>query len=68
MQIALGTNINVKTVAIISDSTYIAFIVLMFFGAVLGLLLVNASDVIHEDGSRVILMKNPSWQSELWGL
>ena len=68
MQIALGTNINVKTVAIISDSTYIAFIVLMFFGAVLGVLLVNASDVIHEDGSRVILMKNPSWQSELWGL
>lgn len=40
----------------------------MFFGAVLALLLVNASDVIREDGSRVILMKNPSWQSELWGL
>ena len=40
----------------------------MFFGAVLALLLVNASDVIRDDGSRVILMKNPSWQSELWGL
>jgi hypothetical protein len=40
----------------------------MFFGAVLALLLVNASDVIREDGSRVILMKNPSWQSELVGL
>lgn len=40
----------------------------MFFGAVLALLLVNASDIIREDGSRVILMKNPSWQSELWGL
>ena len=40
----------------------------MFSGAVLALLLVNASDVIRDDGSRVILMKNPSWQSELWGL
>lgn len=40
----------------------------MAFGAVLALLLVNASDVIRDDGSRVILMKNPSWQSELWGL
>jgi hypothetical protein len=40
----------------------------MFFGAVLALLLVNATDIIREDGSRVILMKNPTWQSELWGL
>ncbi|RFU30377.1 hypothetical protein B7463_g5945, partial [Scytalidium lignicola] len=66
--IALGSNINVKTAATVTDGTYIAFIVLMFFGAVLALLLVNASDVVREDGSRVILMKNPSWQSELWGL
>ncbi|KAE9362623.1 DUF895 domain membrane protein [Stipitochalara longipes BDJ] len=66
--IALGTNINVKTAATVTDGTYIAFIILMFFGAVLALLLVNASDVIRDDGSRVILMKNPSWQSELWGL
>ena len=35
----------------------------MFFGAVLALLLVNASDVIRADGSRVILMKHPSWKS-----
>jgi hypothetical protein len=61
-------NINVKTVATVTDGTYIAFIILMFFGAVLALLLVNASDVIRDDGSRVILMKNPSWHSELWGL
>jgi hypothetical protein len=58
----------VKVAATVADSTYIAFIVLMFFGAVLALLLVNAQDVVREDGSRVILMKNPSWQSELWGL
>ncbi|KAG0648137.1 unc93 [Hyphodiscus hymeniophilus] len=67
--IALGTNINATEAGgAVADSTYIAFIILMAFGAVLALLLVNASDVIRADGSRVILMKNPSWQSELWGL
>ena len=55
-------NINV------SEGTYVGFIVLMFFGAALALTLCNASDIIRKDGSRVILMKNPTWQSELLGL
>lgn len=50
------------------DGTYIAFIVLMFFGAILGLCLCNADNIIRSDGSRVILMKNPSWISEIVGL
>jgi hypothetical protein len=52
----------------VGDGTYIAFIVLMLFGAILALMLCNASDVIRSDGSRVVLMKNPSWQSEFVGL
>jgi hypothetical protein len=40
----------------------------MFIGACLALFLCNASDVVRADGSRVILMKNPSWQSEFIGL
>lgn len=40
----------------------------MAAGAVLALMLCNANDVIRSDGSRVVLMKNPTWQSELWGL
>lgn len=40
----------------------------MFIGALLALCLCNASDIIRADGSRVILMKHPSWQSELIGL
>jgi hypothetical protein len=40
----------------------------MFAGAILALLLCNASDVVRPDGSRVVLMKNPSWQSEFIGL
>lgn len=48
--------------------TYIAFIVLMFIGAAIAVLLCNAGDVVRSDGSRVVMMKNPSWQSEFIGL
>jgi hypothetical protein len=40
----------------------------MFAGACLALLLCNANDIIRPDGSRVVLMKNPTWQTELIGL
>ena len=50
------------------DGTYIAFIVLMGFGAILALGLVDAKRIIRSDGSRVILKKNPSLWSELYGL
>jgi len=66
--IPLGQNINVKTNSTVTDGTYIAFIVLMFCGAVLALFLCNAQDIIRPDGTRVVLMKNPSWQSEFVGL
>ena len=40
----------------------------MFFGAFLACLLCNAGDVIRADGTRVILMKHPSWWSEIKGM
>ncbi|VTT55925.1 unnamed protein product [Fusarium fujikuroi] len=66
--IPLGGNINTESNQDVSDGTYIGFIVLMFFGAALALLLCNANDIIRKDGSYVILMKNPTWQSEFYGL
>jgi len=66
--IPLGQNINVKTDSTVTDGTYIGFIVLMFLGACIALFLVNAKDVVRYDGSHVILMKNPTWQTELVGL
>ncbi|KAJ5659401.1 hypothetical protein N7507_005852 [Penicillium longicatenatum] len=66
--IPLGQNINVTTNSTVSPGTYIGFIVLMFIGALLALCLCNANDIVRPDGTRVILMKNPSWQSELIGL
>ncbi|KAG0649064.1 unc93 [Hyphodiscus hymeniophilus] len=66
--IPLGQDINIKTNKTVTDGTYIAFIVLMFTGAVLALFLCNATDIVRPDGTRVVLMKNPSWQSEFIGL
>lgn len=40
----------------------------MFFGACLSLMLCDAKKVIRSDGSRIIVMKNPTWKSELYGL
>lgn len=52
----------------VTDSTYIAFLVLTFVGALLAWTLVDAKDVIRDDGSKIIVMKHPSWQSEIMGL
>ncbi|EMR84686.1 hypothetical protein ACHAPC_010446 [Botrytis cinerea] len=66
--IPLGQNINVKTNSTVTDGTYIAFIILMFAGAVLALFLCNADDIVRPDGTKVVLMKHPSWKSEFIGL
>jgi hypothetical protein len=68
LQIPLGQNINQVSNSVVSDGTYIGFIVLMFLGALFALCLCDAGKVIREDGSRVILMKNPTWKTEIFGL
>jgi hypothetical protein len=67
-QIPLGQNFNVKTNTTVNDGTYIAFIILMAAGSLLAIMLCNAKDVIREDGTHIVLMKNPSWASEFYGL
>lgn len=42
--------------------------VLTLIGAALSWTLVDAKDVIRSDGSKVIVMKHPSWSSEIMGL
>ncbi|KAK1754380.1 major facilitator superfamily domain-containing protein [Echria macrotheca] len=65
--IPLGQNIH-SVSGPVTDGTYVGFLVLMLIGAVLALTLVNANKVIRDDGSKVILMKNPSWKTEIMGL
>lgn len=66
--VPLGQNINVTTKSNVTDGTYIGFIVLMVCGGLLALAICNADKVRREDGSKVILMKNPSWKTEFKGL
>jgi len=66
-RVPLGQNLHSKA-GTVSDGTYIGFMVLTFLGACLAWTLVDARTVIRGDGSHVILMKHPSWQSEILGL
>jgi len=66
--IPLGQNIHVKTASNVTDGTYIGFLVLTLLGALLAWTLVDAKEVIRHDGSKVIVMKHPSWKSEIFGL
>jgi MFS family permease len=65
--IPLGQSIHSKSNSV-ADGTYIAFIVLMAVGFVLAGFLCDPKFVERSDGSRVILMKNPTWKTELTGL
>jgi hypothetical protein len=52
----------------VGDTTYIAFLILTAIGTLLALSLCNAEKVVREDGSRIIVMKHPTWKSEFSGL
>jgi len=58
----------VKNNSTVSTGTYIGFLVLTTLGAILAWTLVSAKSVVRADGSRVILMKNPTWWTEIIGL
>ncbi|KAL9017024.1 MAG: hypothetical protein Q9185_005626 [Variospora sp. 1 TL-2023] len=65
--IPLGQNINSSS-GTVNDGTYIGFMVLTFLGAAVAWCLVDARHVQRADGSHVVLMKHPTWQSEFIGL
>lgn len=66
--VPLGQNIHTTTDSTVSDGTYIGFIVLTAIGGILAWFLCDAKNVVRSDGSRVILMKNPTWKSEFLGM
>lgn len=66
--IPLGQNMHVETDGSVNDGTYVGFLILTIVGAALAWALVDARDVIRADGSKVIVMKHPSWKSEIAGL
>ncbi|KAF2666682.1 MFS general substrate transporter [Microthyrium microscopicum] len=52
----------------VSDGTYVAFLLLTFSGACLSWTFLDSKHIVRRDGSRVILMRQPTWKSELLGL
>lgn len=52
----------------VSDGTYISILILTFLGACLSWTLVDAKHVVRRDGSKIILMKHPTWKTEIIGL
>ncbi|KAF7509629.1 hypothetical protein GJ744_007667 [Endocarpon pusillum] len=65
--IPLGLNLYSEAGAV-SDGTYIAFMILMALGFFLAFSLVDSKFVRRADGSHVVIMKNPTWKSEILGL
>ncbi|CAI6340589.1 unnamed protein product [Periconia digitata] len=66
--IPLGQNMHVTYAGNVNDGTYVGFLVLTLIGAGLAWTLVDAKSVIRDDGSKIIIMKHPSWKSEIMGL
>jgi hypothetical protein len=66
--VPLGQNIHVTTNSPVSDGTYVGFIILSVVGAGLAWLLCDAKNVVRTDGSRVIMMKNPTFKTEIFGM
>ncbi|KAJ5204101.1 UNC93-like protein [Penicillium cinerascens] len=65
--VPLGQNIH-STNGKVNNGTYIAFLVLMAVGFALCWVLSDTKYIKRKDGSRVIVIKNPTWKSEFLGL
>ncbi|KAJ6025507.1 hypothetical protein N7444_013186 [Penicillium canescens] len=65
--VPLGQNMH-STAGSVNNGTYIAFLVLMAIGFVLCWCLADCKHIKRKDGSRVIVIKNPTWKSEIVGL
>ncbi|KAL1861897.1 hypothetical protein Plec18167_001316 [Paecilomyces lecythidis] len=65
--VPLAQNLH-STAGTVNDGTYIAFLVLMAAGFVLAWGLSDSKYIMRKDHTRVIVMKHPTWASEIKGL
>ncbi|KAG9192232.1 hypothetical protein G6011_10966 [Alternaria panax] len=69
--VQLAVNFDIRDAikaAAVTNSTYIGFMILIFLGACLSWTLIDAKNVIRRDVTRIITMKHPTWQSEIFEL
>lgn len=67
-QVPLGNNLKADYKGSVSTGTYVGFLVLTFCGACLAVTLARGDQIIRRDGSSVVLMKHPTWKTEIFGL
>ncbi|PPQ99598.1 hypothetical protein CVT24_005174 [Panaeolus cyanescens] len=65
--VSLGQNFNSKS-NVVSNGTYIGFLILTLIGVCIPLLMVSPENIVRTDGTRVALVRHPSWKIELYGL
>ncbi|KZT51337.1 MFS general substrate transporter [Calocera cornea HHB12733] len=65
--VAFGQNFF-STSNSVSNSTYIAFIVLTFIGSLLALTMANPNNMYRTDGTKVAPVRHPTWVAEITGL
>ncbi|KAI0757538.1 MFS general substrate transporter [Daedaleopsis nitida] len=53
---------------VLSNVTYICFLILTGIGVLIPLLMANPAKMIRSDGTRVVTPRHPSWRSEFYGL
>ncbi|KAI0369867.1 MFS general substrate transporter [Pilatotrama ljubarskyi] len=63
--VSLGNNFD-NTV--LSNGTYIGFLVLTGIGVLIPLLMADPRKMIRSDGTRVVTPRHPSWRTEFYGL
>ncbi|KAJ7507441.1 MFS general substrate transporter [Mycena galericulata] len=65
--VAFGQNFH-TTAGSVKNATYIVFLVLTVFGACIPLFMVDPKNVIRSDGTKLAMVRNPSWKVEFLGL
>ncbi|KDQ17512.1 hypothetical protein BOTBODRAFT_29692 [Botryobasidium botryosum FD-172 SS1] len=65
--LALALNSKSKE-SVVTDETYIIFLVLTGIGMLTPLFMANPSAMYRTDGSKVAAPRHPSWKTEIWSL
>ncbi|KAJ7688419.1 major facilitator superfamily domain-containing protein [Mycena rosella] len=65
--IAFGTNIH-TTASHFQNGTYIGFLVLSLIGTLIPMFMVDPKNMIRTDGTKLPIVRNPSWKVEILGL
>ncbi|TFK71740.1 hypothetical protein BDN72DRAFT_837319 [Pluteus cervinus] len=65
--VSLGENFHSKSNSV-GNGTYIGFLILTLIGVTIPMLMADPNKMIRTDGTRIRILRNPSWKSQFVGL